>query len=926
MTQVFISYARKDGSDHSRRLYTALCDQGIGAWRDDRIDPTVDFTGEIEEALEQATHVAVVVTPDVKRGDSFVRLEIGYALTHQKPIIPLVFPGGHRPITIINHTYINFSEWDSGFAQLKERLKDTGIREIDPQTRREYEVAYLQSIGQRYDHWRDLYTDLAASARIEERKVKLKPAAQRLIEMRHNIYPQIDHSSEADKGVTVKTESLAELREGLRKYQRVALIGDPGAGKTTTLERLAYEYATAAAEETSEPYQQPLPLFVRLGAYGGEDFTHFLEAAFGGLQVRDYLPQRMVLLLDGLNEMPPAHHTRIEEWLRQHEKVAVIVSCRKLDYIERKLPLQRVDVAPLDLERIRLFMSNFLEADDLERLFWSLAGYEARRAWDWYQRWTEAATFREFFSAEDDPDYSWDSERRILDKLRQRFREAQHLPELLGVVSNPFLLFIVIDLFYRGGEPPRNKGDLFGRFVQMLLSERGKTAVRPDRPWIADDLQQQALAALAYRMQTEKTGTSVSPDFVHQTFQQAVPSQEPERLLYFALSASILEQSDRIRFSHQLLQEYFAAHEMGEDVRRGVPASKYFPDEAWWQPTGWEETALLLAGMQGEATAVVRWLTPVQPDLAYRIATESGAACAESALNALYQPAAQARRSPYAVAEGGRLHHETDHRPGVALRADGLPDLDWCAVPAGDFLYGDDKEPRTLPYAFRIARYPVTFIQFQSFAESAAFAEPRWWKDFPAKYQPQPMSDQKQRYDNHPRENVSWYQAVAFSRWLDGRFHQAGLLSTQEQLRLPLETEWEYAARGSDGREYPWGDGYRVGYANVDEQEQEVGPYFLNRTTAVGVYPQGVSPFGALDMAGNVWEWCLNDYRNSDVFDGYNNRASKVLRGGSFIYPQLNAAASYRNHYLPFSWYFSIGFRLVVSVPIESLFSDFSDL
>jgi len=384
MTQIFISYARKDGADESLRLYNDLQADGIGAWRDNRIDPTADFTSEIEEAIDTATHVVVIVTPDLKRADSFVRLEIGYALTQKKPIIPLVFRGGHRPITIINHTYISFADWDAGYAQLKERLKSFDVQEIDPQTQREFEMVYLQKIGQQYDHWRDLYTDMAATARIEEQKVKLKAAAQRMIEMRHAIHQQIDHSLDAEKGKTVKTESLDELRDGLRDYRRVALIGDPGAGKTTTLQRLAYEYASAAAEDDHTAH--PLPLFARLGAYTGEDFTQFLEASFGGLRLRDYLPSRVVLLLDGLNEMPPSYHSKVDEWLRKNHDVAVIVSCRKLDYVERKLPLQRVDVAPLDLERIRLFMGNFLEDDDRERLFWALAGHDARRAWAWYQR------------------------------------------------------------------------------------------------------------------------------------------------------------------------------------------------------------------------------------------------------------------------------------------------------------------------------------------------------------------------------------------------------------------------------------------------------------------------------------------------------------------------------------------------------------
>jgi len=1083
MTQVFISYAREDGTDISLKLYKALETEGIGVWRDNRIDPTADFTGEIETALNDATHVVVVVTPDLKRADSFVRLEIGYALTQKKPIIPLLFPAGHRPIVIIHHTYINFADWDAGFAMLLDRLKSLEIGEIDPTTQREFELRYLQHIGQRYDHWRDLYTDMSAVARIEERKVKLKPAARRMIEMRHRIHQKIDHSLTAEKGKTVKTESLDELREGLRDYKRVALIGDPGAGKTTTLERLAYEYATTAAEE-DEPYSAPLPLFVRLGAYDGGDFSAFLESHFGGLTLADYLPERVVILLDGLNEMQPDHHKQVDTWLRNNPDVAVVVSCRKLDYVELKLPLQRVDVTPLDLERIRLFMGNYLEDEERETLFWALAGYDARRAWTWYQKERQGVTYHEFFHAKDKPGFGHEPELKLLDNIRARLRDHEQLPDMLGVVTNPFLMQVVIEIYALSGEPPRNKGDLFGRFVSLLLEERGKTAVRDDREWIPEDKQQRALATLAYRMQSEHTGTSVSPSFVLDTFRSAVNDIDPERLLYFAISASILEQTDTVRFSHQLLQEYFAAYEMGEDLRLGVPASKYFPSDEWWTPTGWEETALLLAGMQGDASAVVEWLTPVQPDLAYKVATESGTPCSDKAMNGIYQPAEGARRSPYALAEWGRKIHETDKRSGVGLRPDGLPDIEWVNIPAGKFLYGDNKEQREISYDFKIAKYPITYRQFRTFVDSGEFDHPEWWQDFPEDYQPQQMKNQNNPYWNHPRDNVSWYQAVAFSRWLDAKYRELGLFaltpdpspsslrrrggqvllpegegfrmralaskamvhiardlrqrqtpaetimweclrnrrladikfrrqhpvanttyvvdffsykhklvvelgggihtSQQEddakrqadlealglqvirftneqvynqlqdvlativyatespfdlreiasnqpnspllakrsgeglgvraedwQIRLPLETEWEYAAKGTNGREYPWGDGYRVGHANVNEQYDD-GPYFLNRSTAVGLYPQGKSPFGVYDMSGTLWEWCMNQYNMPENTAADDSGAFRVLRGGSFIFYLRFSRVSYRRHnYAPSFRNFNFGFRVV---------------
>jgi hypothetical protein len=187
------------------------------------LNPYEDFGGEIEQAISGATHVAVVVTPDVNRVDSFVRREIAYALVLKKPIIPLIFPGAvSPPITIINHTYIKFNDWETGIKLLLKRL-ERGVEKITPQNRREMELAYLQTIGQRYDHWRDLYTDLSATARIEQMRVKLKTgAAARYLDMQHDIFRDIEHTLEDDKSKTVTVQSFDELREGIRQYCSVS--------------------------------------------------------------------------------------------------------------------------------------------------------------------------------------------------------------------------------------------------------------------------------------------------------------------------------------------------------------------------------------------------------------------------------------------------------------------------------------------------------------------------------------------------------------------------------------------------------------------------------------------------------------------------------------------------------------------------------
>ncbi len=275
---------------------------------------------------------------------------------------------------------------------------------------------------------------------------------------------------------------------------------------------------------------------------------------------------------------------------------------------------------------------------------------------------------------------------------------------------------------------------------------------------------------------------------------------------------------------------------------------------------------------------------------------------------------------------GDRLAVIGDTRHGVGVK-DGIPDIAWLPVEGSNgkykFKFGHfEIKP------FFIAKYQVTYAQYQAFIKAEdGYHNTTWWQDFPDKYRPQSLDNQRTKIANAPRDTISWYQSVAFARWLDAKYREHGLFevllpegeglrtrASDWQVRLPTEWEWQWAAQnGTEARAYPWGE-WQEGYANTNEAG-------LSRTTTVGMYPHGTAQCGALDMAGNLWEWCLNDYKSPDIITGFGNEKSKVLRGGSFDHPLNHAAASVRYYNLPYYDRLNYGLRLVLSAPIASLVS-----
>jgi len=410
------------------------------------------------------------------------------------------------------------------------------------------------------------------------------------------------------------------------------------------------------------------------------------------------------------------------------------------------------------------------------------------------------------------------------------------------------------------------------------------------------------------------------------------PDLRPARLIeYLRDRAGLLEPRGVgvYAFPHRTFQEYLAACYLTEgDFPKDLVALLRA------EPNRWREVTLLAGAKAVRGMAAAAWMLaealcfekpPAQP-----LPEDAGYWAALLAAQVLIE-----NKSLVQVAEHNRpkverirtwlvrtLQHNAlpavdRAQAGDALAAVGdprfradawyLPDeplLGFVEIPAGPFWMGSDDErdlwllkasPQhkvTLP-VYYIARYPVTVAQFRAFVDASDY---QWER-----------SSSQLRAVNHPVVWVSWRDAVAYCNWLTARLREwsgtpeplATLLRTEDwRVILPSEAEWEKAARGIDGRAYPWGS----------ESDPNRGNYRdtgINTTSAVGCFPHGASPYGVEEVSGNVWEWTrslVDDYPYPARRSGRAKReylqapedASRVLRGGAFWYAHLSVRCAYR--------------------------------
>lgn len=636
-----------------------------------------------------------------------------------------------------------------------------------------------------------------------------------------------------------------------------------------------------------------------------------------------------LILLDGLDEVPDARQRRQQIKDAVQDFAASFSRCRFL-VTSRTYAYQREDWK----------LDDFVEVHLLPFAPVQIQGFVDA----WYAHMVELARLSE------------SDARGRAELLKSTIERNERLAEL---ATRPLLLTLIARLHTeQGGTLPEKREELYARAVDLLLNqwENLKVHFRPDgtkeiapslAEWLnagRDDIRRELdkLAFEAHRDQAELVGTAeIREDRLLAALFAAAPGNPDlkPRLLVEHLrdrAGLLAAHGDGLyQFPHRTFQEYLAACHLTVDR---------FPDElsrlAQADPNRWREAVLLAAAKVARGTPEAVWsladaLSPLgeppvqgQPSaaalwgalLAGQALWETG--LAEPGPNTAPRNEAKRQRVQRwlrAIVERGWLPPVDRALAGRVLSVVG-DDRDFdelVTIPAGEFWMGDDEMSKAKPRhrvrlpAFRIGKYPVTNVQFRRFVR----ATQRPWTSTDA---------HKPERRNHPASYVTWHDALAYCEWLTGEWRGSGKIGALATMTLPSEAEWERAARGTDGRSFPWADAWREDCANTSETG-------IADTSAVGIFPQGASAAGCLDIAGNVREWTRSlwgsDFMKpeftypylSDVGKCEDLNASddmlRLVRSGSWHSVRVGTHCAIRHRYPPGYRLDYLGFRVVLRSP-----------